>query len=43
MKKICIIIIENEKPLCGCRGKDKPFHRQKQNGLFFIAYVVNTR
>ena len=29
--------------MCVAEEKDKPFLRQKQNGLFFIAYVENTR
>lgn len=35
-----IIKIGNEIHVSGCQRIDKPFVVQKQNGLFFIAYVV---
>ncbi len=35
-----IIKVGNEIHVSGCQRIDKPFVGQKQNGLFFIAYVV---
>lgn len=43
MEKVCIIIIENEKPQSGCHENDNNHPPGKAEWLFFIAYVVNTR